>query len=305
MKDRMPETIVIANPLAGRGRGRHAIPRVSDILKQQGLDFNLVQTEYAGHAVELARLAVAERYQTIVALGGDGTVHEVVNGVCADLGSDPNPAEVVKLGVIPAGSGNDFAYAVGLPPDVPRACLRLANGQTRLVDMGRINGRFFAYGVGIGFDAVVNVESRKIKRLRGVLLYLLSLLKVLVLHHKSYRVDITFDDIHLEQQAMMVSVANGQRYGGMFLVTPDAEVDDGLLDLCIVSPISRLEMLRLVALVIKGSHTGERVVQMYRTKQVVVKAGGPLPSHVDGEIFGQNERQFEFSLLPKRLRVIC
>jgi len=301
----MRDIKVIANPTAGKGRGRETIPYISEMLRQQGIGFSLAYTAYPGHATELARQAVAEGYETVVALGGDGTVNEVVNGLCADLGSDPNPAAIVKLGVIPAGSGNDFAYAVGLPPDARAAAKRLFNGSTRLVDMGRINGRFFAYGVGLGFDADVVIESRKIKRLRGVLLYCLALIKVLIFQHRSYQLEINLDDTHLEQQAMMVSVANGQRYGGAFLVTPDAKVDDGLLDVCIISPISRLEMLRFIPLILKGYHTKLSVVKMWSGHRVSVKSGSPLVSHVDGEVSGQGERQFDFSLLPLRLRVIC
>jgi diacylglycerol kinase (ATP) len=301
----MSEIKVIANPLAGRGRGQHTITYVSKALPKKGLPFNLVQTEYPGHATELARLAVAEGYKTIVALGGDGTINEVVNGLCMDLGNDPNPADVVKLGIIPAGSGNDFAYAVGLPPKAPEALDRLAQGTSRLVDMGRINDRFFAYGVGIGFDAEVNIESQKIKWLRGMMLYLIALLKVLIFQNKSYELEITFDDTRLIQQAMMVSVANGRRYAGAFLITPDAQVDDGLLNLCIVSPLSRLDMLRFMPLVFKGYHTNLKVVKLFSARQIKVKSSSPLVSHVDGEVFGLGEKCYEFSLLPGRLRVIC
>jgi diacylglycerol kinase (ATP) len=305
MRGHMAEIKLIANPQAGRGRGRHTIPLVAAILKHEGVPFSLAETEYPGHAIELARRAVADGYETVVALGGDGTIHEVVNGVCADLGDDPNPGAVIKLGVIPAGSGNDFAFALGLPLDLQRVCQLLVRGDTRLVDMGRINNRFFAYGVGMGFDAEVNIESRKIKWLRGMALYLLALLKVLVFSHRSYHVEITFDDVHLEQQAMMVSVANGRRYAGAFLVTPDALLDDGFLNLCIISPVSRLSMLRFLPLVLNGHHTQLSIVKMASARKVLVKSRSPMVSHVDGEVFGLGERRYEFSLLPKRLRVIC
>ena len=300
----MPTIKVIANPVAGRGHGRHVISAVSRILPQKGLRFSLTQTEYPGHAVELARQAVVEGYRTVVALGGDGTVNEVVNGLCADLGSDPNPAGIVNLGIIPCGSGNDFAYAVGVPPTFSRAIDRLVEGRTRLVDMGRINERLFVYGVGIGFDAEVNIESRKIKILRGMLLYFIALLKVLIFQHKSYELEITADGAQIKQRAMMVSVANGRRYAGAFIVTPEAKVDDGLLDLCVIAPVSRLEMLRFMPLVFKGYHTRLKAVKTLAAREVQVKSDSPLVSHVDGEIFGLGERCYDFSLLPQHLRVI-
>jgi YegS/Rv2252/BmrU family lipid kinase len=304
IEEEMSGIKVIANPLAGRGRGRHTTAAVSRWLPQKGIRFDLTQTEYAGHAVELARDAVAEGYKTIVALGGDGTVNEVVNGLCRDLGDDPNPADVVTLGVIPSGSGNDFAYAVGVPLEVKQAVDLLAEGRTRLVDMGRINGRLFAYGVGLGFDAEVNIESQKIRVLRGMLLYFVALMKVLIFQRRVYEIEMTVDDVRIKQQAIMISVANGRRFAGAFLITPDAEIDDGLLDLCVVSPVSRLEMLRYVPMVFTGDHTRHGAVKMFAARQVRIQSESPLASHVDGEVFGLGERCYQLSLLPQRLRVI-
>jgi diacylglycerol kinase (ATP) len=301
----MADIRLIANPQAGRGRGRNTIPLVTDILKREGLSFSLVETAYPGHAIELARRAVIDGCEIVVALGGDGTVNEVVNGLCVDLGDAPNPGSVIKLGIIPAGSGNDFAFALGLPSDLPELCRLLVNGRTRLVDLGRMNDRFFAYGVGMGFDAEVNVESRKIRWLKGIGPYLLALLKVLLFSHNIYHVEITFDGVHLNQRAMMISVANGRRYGGAFLVTPDAMLDDGLLNLCIVSPLSRLQMVRVLPLFLKGGHTKLNTVRMANAARITVQASSPLVSHVDGETVCLNESRYEFSLLPKRLRVIC
>ena len=301
----MPEIRVIANPAAGRGRAQHIISHVSQVLPEKGVRFDLVQTEYPGHATELARQAVSDGYQTIVALGGDGTVNEIINGLCTDLGDDPNPADIVKLGVIPAGSGNDFAYAIGLPPKVPEALDRLAEGNTRLVDVGRINDRLFAYGVGMGLVAHANLESRKIKWLRGISLYLLAFLKVLVAHYRSYELEITVDDTQIKQQAMIVYVSNGRRTAGAFFVTPDARIDDGLLDLCVISPLGRLDIMRFLPLVAKGYHTKLDVVEIFTGREVKIKSNEPLVTHVDGEVFGLGERCYEFSLLPARLRVIC
>jgi len=302
--EEMPGIKIIANPMAGRGYGRRAMAIASRLMPDKGLRFDLTATEYPGHAVELARQALAEGYQTVVALGGDGTVNEVVNGLCADLGADPNPADVVKLGIIPCGSGNDFAYAAGVPRALGPAIDRLAAGRSRLVDMGRINGRLFAYGVGMGLDAEVNIESRKIKVLRGMLLYFIALLKVLIFQHRTYELEIVADGQRFKQRAIMVSVANGQRYAGAFMITPEAKIDDGLLNLCVISPVSRLDMLRFMPLVFKGYHTRLKQVKTLAAREVKVRSESPLVSHVDGEIFGCGESYYEFSLLPHCLRVI-
>jgi len=301
----MPEIKVIANPQAGRGRGRDTIAYVARMLPGTGLEFDVSLTEYPGHAIQLAHLAVAEGYRTIVALGGDGTVNEIINGLCMGRGDDPRPADIVKLGVIPAGSGNDFAYAVGLPRNVNQSLDRLVAGNTRLVDLGRINDRFFAYGVGIGLDAQVNIESQKIRRLRGMLLYFIALLKVLVFRHRTYELEINIDGTQLKQQTLLMSVANGRRTAGAFLLTPNAKVDDGLLSLCIIAPVSKLDMIRFLPLVFKGYHTKLSAVKTFDARRVQVRSDSPLATHVDGEVFGLGERCFEFSLLPHSLRVIC
>ena len=301
----MSEIIVIANPAAGRGRGQQVISYISKVLPEKGMPFDLVQTEYSGHATELARQAISDGYQTIAALGGDGTVNEIINGLCLDLGDDPDPAAIVTLGIIPAGSGNDFAYAIGLPPKVPDAVARLMEGNTRLVDVGRINDRLFAYGVGMGFIAQANLESRKIKYLRGTLLYVIALLKVLMFQYKTHELEITVDGTQIKQRAMLAAIANGGRTAGAFLLTPDARIDDGLLDLCIIAPASRLDVMRFIPLVLKGHHTKLDEVQTFTGREVKVRSNKPLVTHVDGEVFGLGELYYEFSILPACLRVIC
>jgi diacylglycerol kinase (ATP) len=301
----MSEIMVIANPASGRGRGQHVISYVSKVLPEKGVRFDLVQTECPGHAAELARQAVSDGYRTIVALGGDGTVNEIINGLCLDLSDDPNPPAVVTLGIVPAGSGNDFAYAIGLPPTVPEALDRLVEGNTRLVDVGRINDRLFAYGVGMGFIAQANIESRKIKWMHGTLLYVIAFLKVLLFQFGTHELEITVDDTQIKQRVMLAAVANGGRTAGAFLLSPDARIDDGLLDLCIIAPASRLDVLRFMPLVLKGHHTKLDAVQTFTGREVKIRSGKPLVTHVDGEVFGRGERYYEFSLLPAQLRVIC
>lgn len=301
----MPDVRVIANPAAGRGRGERAIASVSALLRDKGLDFELVRTGHAGHGEELARRALSDGCRTVVALGGDGTVNEVVNGLSVDQDGGPKPAEGVTLGVIPIGSGNDFAYAAGLPSRVPDAVERLAEGKARQVDVGCINDRLFVYGVGMGLIAEANVESRKITWLSGMPLYVAALFKALCFHYETYELDVTVDGVQSRRHAMVVTVNNGRRTAGAFHITPGARIDDGLLDLCLISPVSRLEIIRYLPLVVNGHHTGLDQVETLTGREIEIRSDGPLAAHVDGEVFGAPGRCYEFSVVPGALRVIC
>jgi len=296
---------VILNPAAGRGYGARIEPELRQLLDTEGLDFDLVHTEGPWHAAELAERAVGDGFGTVVAAGGDGTTHEVVNGLMA-----ASPEGVTgTLGVIPVGSGSDFANTVGVPPDLPGACRRLAHGQTRVVDVGRVTvpdqpPRYFDNTVNVGFGGIVTLEALKVKRLRGMALYLPVVLKTIFLAQNP-RVTIEYDGQELVLPAVMICVANGPREGGGFFCTPDAQPDDGLLDLCIVREISRVAMLGLVPHFMKGTHVDREPVTMCRAQRVTISSPDDLVAHVDGEILCTNAHRIEFELLPGRLRVRC
>jgi YegS/Rv2252/BmrU family lipid kinase len=296
---------VILNPVAGRGYGARIEPELRQLLAAEGLDFDLVQTEGSWHAAELAAQAVNDGFAIVVAAGGDGTTHEVVNGLMT-----ASPEGVAgTLGVIPVGSGSDFAHNVGVPPDLPGACHRLAHGQTRTVDVGRVAvpgqpPRYFDNTVNVGFGGIVTLEALKVKRLRGMALYLPVVLKTIFLAQNP-RVTVEYDGQELVLPAVMVCVANGPREGGGFFCAPNAQPDDGLLDLCIVREISRVAMLGLVPHFMKGTHVDREPVTMGRAQQVTISSPDDLVAHVDGEMLCTNAHRIEFELLPGRLRVRC
>jgi YegS/Rv2252/BmrU family lipid kinase len=296
---------IILNPIAGRGHGARVEPKLRQFLEAEGLDFDLVHTSGRWHAAELAEQAVADGCELIVAAGGDGTAHEVVNGLLAASGG----GEAGTLGVIPIGSGSDFAHAAGVPADPRAACSRLAHGQTRVVDVGRINldgqpSRYFDNTVGIGFDGVVTVEAQKVKRLRGMALYLPVVLRTVFLSFKPPRVTIEYDDQELALSALMVCIANGPREGGSFLVAPDAEPDDGVLDLCIASEVGRLGMLGLIPHFMQGSHVDREPITMARARRIAVSSPDDLVVHADGEVLCTDGSRLECEILPQRLRVL-
>jgi diacylglycerol kinase (ATP) len=302
----MEEIAVVLNPTAGRGAGGRMAGEIAQFLQGHGLDFELIVTTGPGHATRLAHQAAAQGRPSIVAVGGDGTVNEVLNG----LMRAENPPDGTALGVLPIGTGNDFAFGAGVPFQLEAACAVIARRQSRVLDVGRVtadNERplFFGNGVGIGFDAIVNIESRKLKRLRGFLLYLVAVLKTLAFYYHAPVTRVQIDGSESIQPCMMISIMNGFRLGGGFHVTPGSQMDDGLLNLCVAGQLSRPEMVAMVPRVMRGTHVTDRQVTMSQGKQAVVVVDSPWASHVDGEIYGVGARRFEVELLPQRLRLFC
>lgn len=302
----MGPTTIILNPVAGRGAGARLAPRIARHLRDFGLDFELVSTTAPGDASAIARQASLQQREAVIAAGGDGTFNEVLNGLMGVQEGADGPA----LGVIPIGTGNDFAFGAGLSLDLQTACQVVAGIQTRLVDVGVFRPdneppRFFGNGVGVGFDAVANVESRKIKRLSGTLLYLVAVLRTLAFYYDAPQTSICVDGEELVQHSLMISVMNGCRMGGGFYITPDSCMEDGLLDLCIANRVGRPKMVAFVPKFMRGTHTTDRDITMMRGGRITVDSESPWVSHVDGEIYGVGAQHYEVEVLSRRLRLLC
>lgn len=299
----MADQLVIVNPIAGRGAGERVIPRIVRLLREHGLSFDLVRTERPWHAAELARQAVVSGYRTVVAVGGDGTSNEVLNGLMAAREAGEGEA---AMGVLCVGTGNDFAYGMGIPLDLEEGCAALARGRTRRVDVGHARGfRYFGNGIGIGFDAAVNVVASRLRRLRGFLVYLIAVLRTLLFYYRAPLTRIELDDQTLEQPALMISVMNGRRMGGGFLMTPFSRPDDGLFDLCIGKKMSQLEMLSFVPRFMKGTQVGDPRVTMARSRRVRVKVEeGTQVVHADGETLALDVRELDLEVIPQALSVV-
>jgi YegS/Rv2252/BmrU family lipid kinase len=300
-------TKLIVNTTAGKGHAGKVWHQVQSYLSHYGVGYDLVRTEAPGQGIELGRQAATAGYERVVAMGGDGTAHEVANGL---LLAAKEGHEAV-LGVIPTGSGNDFSYAVGIPADLEEACRRLAEGRVRTVDVIRatVDGQpcTFDNSVGIGFDADVSLETRKMKLLHGFPMYLWAVFRVLATTGKwPYPMRITVDGQPLPHQAVtLITVANGPRAGGGFYLTPGAQPDDGLLDVCVADQLGRLGILQLLPHAMKGTHVDKKPVTMLRGRHVLIEGGRGLPGHVDGEILCTQARRIEFEILPGRLKVWC
>ena len=293
-------TLLIVNPIAGRGNATRVLPKIREYLAQDGLDFDVVLTEAPGHAVELAGKAMADGYELLVAVAGDGTSNEVLNGMMSTWAGDP----IGTLGMIPVGSGNDFSVGMGVPQDLREACQRVVKGTRRLVDVGEVRGRYFGNGLGVGFDAIVGVVAAKHRFLTGLPLYLLSVFQTILFYFQAPTITIDCDGRTRTAPLIMVSVTNGRRMGGGFWVTPNAEIDDGLFDVMQAREMSRLRMVGIVPLFIKGTHIHEEEITMDRARRVVLTTDGDLVAHVDGELICEHEKRLEIQMHPKALWVM-
>ncbi len=287
---------LIANPAAGGGWSREAILRVVDAFKTRGAAFDLELTTGPNQASEIVRRSLA-RFDAVVAVGGDGTVNEVLPGM---VGTGK------PLGIIPTGSGNDLVKSLDIPKNVEKAVDTVLEGRTRVIDVGRINGRYFANGVGIGFDAAVNREAYTTGRSRrGFWLYLYALVRLLG-RFQPVPVAITMNGETAMQEILLLTVGNGTTVGGGFMLTPRARVDDGLLDVTIVGPLSVPTLLWHLPKVFFGTiERAKRYVRLERATRLVVESSSPLPVHVDGEIFEADGGRLEIECVPGALSVIC
>jgi diacylglycerol kinase (ATP) len=287
--------LVIVNPAAGRGRAARAWPGAALALKAAGVSFDAVETSRRGDAFALAEKG-AHSHAGVVAAGGDGTVHEVVNGLMRAGGK-------AAFGLIPLGSGDDFEKLLGSDP-----VQRLARGKTRPFDVGRIAAgnetRFFANGMDIGFGAhgAANVE-RVPRVLTGFGAYLGALALTMV-RYPLLRVRVRLDDAPpFEATTAMTAAMNGTTFGGSFRVCPDARPDDGLLDILLVDAVGRLEILQLVPKILKGAHAGDRRLRLVRARRMRIESAEPLLVEADGEIAFTDAKQIDIDLLPGAIGV--
>jgi diacylglycerol kinase (ATP) len=297
---------IVLNPMADMGNAWRVARDLRSITEQHGgVDWS--GTVYPGHAIELAQQAGEQGYDMVIAMGGDGTIHEVVNG----LMKVPEGKRPV-LGVVPVGSGNDFAHGINASRNPNDALTDALDGEASTVDLGLMtdeHGRkeYFDNTLGIGFGAVVTIRSHKLPVLRGFLMYLTAVIQTIILDHNPMAMQIETDNQKSEQSVIYLVICNGPREGGGFLIAPDAKIDDGLLHYTMITNVSRPMMFRIVPEVMKGTHGRFRQVRMGACKKFTLSANRPLYIHADGEIFtgpGTDLRKVSFEILPNALRVV-
>lgn len=270
------------NPTAGRGRAGKTGAALSELLTSNGVEHTVIESTAPGELEKRVRAAVEGGAERLLVAGGDGSVHEAVNGILLSGRS-------AELGVVPVGTGNDFAKASTIPVHWEDAAIlladRLRSGMpARGIDIGRMNGRYFANSAGIGIDARVTGIAQKINLPIGDLVYLVAILRALWSRVSTPDLTIKFGDVTIDGPVTLVSVSNGAWVGGMFHIAPRAINDDGELDLVIVDPVSRLRILRLLPKLITGSHMNEPEMHYHRIEECDIVAAAEVPSHLDGEI---------------------
>lgn len=303
----MDRVMIILNPWAGRGRAGKKRPQLEQVLRQASIDYELVLTHLRGGAIELAWQAVDRGFERVVAVGGDGTINEVVNGL---KGAEQKLGRRAKLGIIPLGTGSDFIKSLdGVEPnDLVGGVRRLQTGRSRMVDIGRVQvprtaPRYFVNGLGMGLDAQVAFEALQLSRLRGIAVYLVAIVRALG-RYKAHPMTVQYDDQRIYRRLLFASVANGRCQGGGFWLTPDALVDDGQLDLCIIDYMRLPEIIRHIPKVLNGRHTRLKQVTMGRAKHVRVDCPAPIPVATDGEVIATDARQITVETLPHGLEVL-
>jgi len=291
------EYFVIVNLLAGRGRCRRLWPSIECALRSSRLPFRHVFTAAPGAATEIAR-RTAKDFSTIVAVGGDGTIHEVAAGL---MGSQ------AKLGIIPAGTGNDFVKMLGIPPKDPIGAIEiLKSGLSRRVDVGRVGERYFVNGLGVGLDGAVAWRVFRSWRWPALArwIYLYAAVRE-ALFFRSSDIEITAPDWRVSDTLLMVGASNGRYHGGDFLLVPHAEVDDGLFDVYMISDMPPLRRLREIPKTRRGEHISLPEVQIKRAPWIEIFTEQPLLGHLDGEPTEFPAGRLRIELLPKALEVIA
>lgn len=311
----MPRIKLIINPWADHGRAGQQADVVRSLVDEfvarppKGggpYEARWVGTVYPGQAADMAQEAAEEGYDIVTAVGGDGTVHEVVNGLMR-LPDERRP----KLGVIPLGHGNDFAANFGLPHNPGESVKHLFNGSQQTLDVCKIadkSGRaeFFDNTVNIGFGGAVAIATRKITRLNGFWMYLAAVLQTIAVNYDAPRIRFTIDGEEAEKEVLLFAITNGPREGGGFHIAPGAEMSDGLLNYVTIDKVGRAMMLRLIPEVMEGRHLRFSQVESGTAKRITLESDRGLPVHADGEIFGPYEadlRYLEAEVIPGALQV--
>lgn len=296
------KVLLVANPAAQNGKGAAAAQRAAAVLRAawgEGV-LDVVNTQRSGHAVDVAREAAS--YATVIALGGDGVINEAANGLMS-IAPEHRPV----LGIVPVGSGNDYARTLGMSCDVGQALDQILSASPRPVDVGCVNGRWFVETLSFGLDAAIALDTvdRRAKTGRtGTILYMESGIDQLVHHLDSHGYVMKRDEEpSVEDASITFAVQIGPTYGGGFRICPEALVDDGLLDVCIAHP--PIGMLRAIYLFLRaksGKHVGFDNIEFARARSLRVVFEQAPPAQVDGERIVAKE--FDISIAPRALRVL-
>ena len=299
MTDLTPALFV--NPVAGRGRARSRMPRILELLEEAGVHVVVHQSTAVGNLEQQVADAVRDGATQLIVAGGDGSIHEAVNGIMEAGGN-------AALGAVPVGTGNDFAKAAGIPLDWEAATTLLARriadaAPPRSIDLGRMNDRYFANGAGIGLDARVTKIARSYRWRIGDLVYLAAIFHAMAEGIATPEIIVESDELGWNGPLTLANISNGPWIGGMFHIAPMAQNDDGKLELLVAAPVTRGRILQLLPKLMRGTHMAESEIVHTTAQRVKVSALAAVPSHLDGEVQPM-QSEFEIEVLPGALRLL-
>jgi diacylglycerol kinase (ATP) len=296
---------VIVNPAAGANSTRRKWPDIRSLLQATGISFDYQFTEAKGHGIELAKAAASDGYSFLVAVGGDGTIHEVANGIL-----NSSNAGNTALGIISTGTGSDLSRTIGLSADFTRACSSLNSPRRLVIDVGlveyQVKGqrrqRYFVNSAGIGFDAeVVAATERLPKYFGGTIPYLTGLLRSFI-GYRNIPVSFNLGNKTEKARVMSMVIANGRYFGGGMHIAPEARVDDKLLDVVIIGNFGKIELIRNLSRVYKGTHLTHPKIRLEKSTAITIQSTERFLLHADGELLG--EGPVSFRLLPAALSLV-
>lgn len=286
----------IVNNTAGRNRTFKIWPQLEPKLREKEPDFAVFFTPFKGAGTEVAGKLQNEGFQRMIVVGGDGTLHEVINGI--------NPKQVT-IGIIPTGTGNDFCRSMGIPLDPFAAVDYIFSNQIQAIDLGCVNGRRFINIAGIGFDAEVAKEvneNRVLQYLSGTAAYLIAVF-IKLFRYKNVPATVSIDSKKIESNLFLAAVGNANYYGGGMKIVPQAVINDGLFHLCIGQDINFFDAVVILPKIFSGRHTEHPKVSFMSGRSVTLTSEKPLAVHADGEIVSVTPASF--NILPSCLRILC
>ncbi|HET6821031.1 MAG TPA: diacylglycerol kinase family protein [Anaerolineales bacterium] len=294
---------VILNPYSNRWNSQKRWSEVKSALEAAGIDFHLAISEKKGQIIDLAEHAVLERFSPIIVAGGDGSVGDAANGLMRAAFS--RQMAVPPLGIMPTGSANDVAFVLGLPTDLQKAAKVIAAGKTKVMDLGRLNDRYFVNNSAAGLEPYVTIKHEKIQWIKGIARYLVAAVQA-IMDKPEWHGSVKWDDGEYTGMLSLISIGNGRRTGGFFM-TPHADPFDGKLTLALGYRGTRLGLFQALPRAFnedKGSYVEMEGMREVHATRISIHLDKPSPAHTDGELFSQWIQDFEYEILPGCLSVI-
>lgn len=294
---------VILNPYSNRWNSHKRWPEVESALQAAGVEYDVVISEKKGQITDLAEQAVLDGFSAIVVAGGDGSIGDAVNGMmrAAPAMQDRLP----PLGIMPTGSANDLVYSLGLPTSLEDAAKVIAAGTTRAMDLGKLNGRYFANNSAAGLEPYVTIKHEKISWIKGMTRYLVAAVQA-IMDKPEWDGTVRWDDQEYRGKVSLISVGNGRRTGGFFM-TPHADPFDGKLTLAFGYRSTRLGMFQSLPRALKegeGSYVEMEGMWEVHATRVSIHLQAPSPAHTDGELLPEWIQDFEYEIVPQCLPIL-